>query len=163
MSFNRCHNSPSSGTSFITPALSPGWLSMSFSLINDQILMLNRGLFSNVIHDTTVVCSPLEINVFQPPAGNTCGQFAGPFLSFGIGALYNPNATSDCQYCRFSTGDEYLRTLDFDWSHRWRNIGFMWLYVLFNVGMMCFVTWLPRMLMGRAVRRRSSAAGIGPR
>jgi ABC-type multidrug transport system permease subunit len=122
------------------------------------MLKLSSGLFSNVIHNTTVKCSSLEINVFQPPVGQSCGKFAGPFLSFGIGALYNPNATSNCKYCRFSTGDQYLKTLDFNWSHRWRNFGFMWAYILFNVGMLCFVTWIPRELRKRAVARGRRAA-----
>jgi ABC-type multidrug transport system permease subunit len=127
----------------------------------NAILTPSRGLFSNVIHDTAVTCAPLEINIFQPPAGQTCGQFAGPFVSFGIGALYNPNATKNCEYCRFSTGDQYLKTLDMNWSHRWRNFGFLWVYVLFNIGMMCFVTWLPRQLRRRAARRVGKAAGKG--
>ncbi len=125
------------------------------------MLNLSSGLFSNVIHDTAVTCTSLETNIFQPPAGKTCSQFAGPFISFGIGALYNPNATSNCEYCRFSTGDQYLKTLDMNWSHRWRNFGLMWVYVLFNVGMLCFVTWIPRVLRKRTVMRRWGAMGNG--
>jgi ATP-binding cassette, subfamily G (WHITE), member 2, SNQ2 len=90
-----------------------------------KILELSRELLSNVIHNTTVTCNRLEINIFQPPLGKTCGQLAGPFLSFGIGALYNQNATANCEYCRFSTWDQYLKMLNFSWSHRWRILGFM--------------------------------------
>ena len=114
--------------------------------------MQYSGPFSNVLHDTTVQCSPLEINIFQPPQGQTCGEFAGPFLSTGFGALYNPKATANCQYCRYSTGDEYLKTLDISWNDRWRNFGFMWAYVCFNIGMIILITFIPRFL--RQVRKR---------
>ncbi|KAE8443953.1 hypothetical protein EG329_001177 [Mollisiaceae sp. DMI_Dod_QoI] len=92
------------------------------------------GLFSNTIHLTTVHCTPSEINLFQPPPNTTCGTFTAPFLLYGSGALYNPSATKDCQYCRYSTGDQYLGTLDMRWGARWRNFAVMWAYVGFNLG-----------------------------
>jgi len=54
----------------------------------------------------------------------------GPFLQSprNLGQLLNPNATSDCQYCRFSDGDTYLATLNMYWSQRWRNYGIFCAY-----------------------------------
>lgn len=40
-----------------------------------------------------------------------------------MGQLLNPNATSNCEYCRFAKGDAYLATLNMYWSQRWRNFG----------------------------------------
>jgi ABC-type multidrug transport system permease subunit len=104
---------------------------------------------SNVLHDTVVTCTPLETNIFQPPQGQTCGQFLGPFLKIGFGALYNPNATANCEYCRYSTGDQYLVTLDYNWGDRWRNFGLIWVYVFFNLGMLLLVMGVPRVLRQR--------------
>lgn len=116
------------------------------------------GLFSNELHQTTVTCSQAEINIFQPPTNATCGSFIAPFLSYASGAIYNPKATSDCEYCRYSTGDQYLGTLDMGWGSRWRNFGVMWVYVFFNVGILLLVTGLPRLLKGRKQRVMRIAA-----
>jgi ATP-binding cassette subfamily G (WHITE) protein 2 (SNQ2) len=89
------------------------------------------GLTSNVISGTTVNCSGTELNIFNPPSGQTCQQFAGSFLEFS-GKLLNPNATSSCEYCRYSVGDQYLRTLNMSFDDRWRNLGFICAYVIFN-------------------------------
>jgi ABC-type multidrug transport system permease subunit len=49
------------------------------------------------------------------------------------GKILNPTATDGCRYCRFSTGDQYLATLNMRWQDRWRNCGFLVAYILFNV------------------------------
>ena len=133
-----------SGVSCIFSVLSRGWSGRCCVLIILAKLISGSGLFSNVLHDTTVRCNQVEVNIFQPPQGKTCGQFAGPFLSMGSGALYNPQDTANCQYCRYSTGDEYLKTLNINWKDRWRNFGFMWAYVCFNLGMIVLATYIPR-------------------
>ncbi|KAH8684346.1 putative ABC multidrug transporter [Tricladium varicosporioides] len=109
---------------------------------------LVEGLFTTVLHNTTVTCTSRELNILQPPSAMSCGQFMTPFLSLGIGTIYNPNATSDCEFCRYKDGDQYLKGLSMSWDHRWRDFGFMWAYVAFNVGMILVVAWLPRWLRG---------------
>ncbi|KAL7266569.1 hypothetical protein RUND412_010883 [Rhizina undulata] len=50
---------------------------------------LISGLMSNVIHDVPITCAPLEINVFQPPASETCASYIAQFLdTTGMGKLY---------------------------------------------------------------------------
>ena len=63
----------------------------------------------------------------------TCEGYLGPFLASpaNLGQLLNPNATSDCEYCRFSIGDAYLATLNMYWSQRWRNFAIFCVYVPF--------------------------------
>jgi len=62
----------------------------------------------------------------------SCQAYLGPFLASpeNVGQLLNPNATSDCEYCRYSQGDAYLATLNMYWSQRWRNFGIFLSYGL---------------------------------
>jgi len=96
---------------------------------------------SNALHDVSVVCTPEELSIIQPPTGNgllfwglipglSCGAYLGPFLESpaNVGQLLNPNATSNCEYCRFAEGDAYLATLNMYWSQRWRNFGIFCAY-----------------------------------
>ncbi|KIW89038.1 uncharacterized protein Z519_10523 [Cladophialophora bantiana CBS 173.52] len=95
---------------------------------------LMSGYISNVIHGTRIICASQEINVFQPPLGQTCMKYAGPFIQQEFGYLSNPDAISNCQYCRYSTGDQYLVTRNMDYGDRWRNFGLMCVYNTFNAG-----------------------------
>ncbi|KAI9765217.1 MAG: ATP-binding cassette transporter snq2 [Geoglossum simile] len=96
---------------------------------------LISGLLSTALHDVAITCAPKEINVFMPPQGQTCGDYAGAFVKRMSGKILNPMATSNCEYCRFSTGDQYLATLNMRWEERWRNLGLLVAYILFNASM----------------------------
>jgi ATP-binding cassette, subfamily G (WHITE), member 2, SNQ2 len=89
----------------------------------DPLTRLISGMMSTELHDLQVHCAPHELAIYNPPAGETCGQYSATFLETAIGYLSNPNATSDCGYCPFSVGDAYLATLEFSWSERWRDLG----------------------------------------
>jgi ABC-type multidrug transport system permease subunit len=83
-----------------------------------------------------VTCAQSELNIFNPPAGQTCQSFASAFVEIS-GELLNPDATSACEYCCYSVGDQYLQTRNMSFDDRWRNFGFMWVYIVFN-GALCF-------------------------
>lgn len=94
------------------------------------------GLVANSLSGMTVTCAQSELNIFNPPTGQTCQSFAGAFVEVS-GKLLNPNATSACEYCRYSIGDQYLQTLNMSFDDRWRNFGFMFVYIVFNTTL-CF-------------------------
>jgi ABC-type multidrug transport system permease subunit len=96
---------------------------------------LVSGLLSTALHDVAITCAPKEINIFMPPQGQTCEDYAGAFVKRMHGKILNPMATSNCEYCRFSTGDHYLSTLNMRWEDRWRNFGLLAVYILFNATM----------------------------
>lgn len=76
------------------------------------------------IWDVKVECSEEEYGIFDPPSGSTCGDYMSGFLNEATGYLRDPvsdsewivcswqNATSNCQYCGYSNGQEYLANLN---------------------------------------------------
>jgi ATP-binding cassette, subfamily G (WHITE), member 2, PDR len=81
-----------------------------------------------------VECSNKELANFNPPNGQTCGQYLQRYLQSGApGALYNPDATSQCQYCPLSNADQFLAGSNIYPSQRWRNFGIGFAYIIFNV------------------------------
>lgn len=92
-----------------------------------------EAMLGNVVHGIEVVCTESEFNVFNPPDGLSCYDYAEDFLNSSGGYLNNPNATSSCQYCKYTVGDDYLDTINVKFSHRWRNVGFQCAYLVFNV------------------------------
>lgn len=74
----------------------------------------SEGVMSNALEGLDIACSTDESSFFQPPAGGdgdnatTCGEYAAQFLTTATGYVLNPDATADCQYCRFQNGSSYV-------------------------------------------------------
>lgn len=73
---------------------------------------LVAGMTSTGLHGRPIECSPSEMNVFNPPAGQTCGEYLAQYLANAPGQLANPSATQACQYCPLSNADQYLAVSD---------------------------------------------------
>ncbi|KAF2270502.1 ABC-2 type transporter [Lojkania enalia] len=99
------------------------------------------GIVAAAISGRGVECSSSETSVFDPPSGQTCGQYLAAYLSQAPGTLQNPAATSQCQYCSISTADQYLAGSNIYWSERWRNFGLVWVYIFFNIFVAVFTYW----------------------
>ncbi|EEB09101.1 brefeldin A resistance protein [Schizosaccharomyces japonicus yFS275] len=105
-----------------------------------------EGILGDLIHDVPVVCSEKEINLINPPQGQTCQEYLGPFLQSAYGYITNPNATSSCEYCRYSYADQMIAGFDMKFAHRWRNFGITFGYVAFNALAMILLFYLFRVL-----------------
>jgi ABC-type multidrug transport system permease subunit len=91
------------------------------------------GIVATELHGKEVICAERELAIFNPPSGQTCGQYLEPFLQQAPGTLQDPSATSDCEYCSISVADQYLAGPRIFWSERWRNYGIVWAYIAFNI------------------------------
>lgn len=91
------------------------------------------GIASAALHGRAVECNAAELRVFDPPSGQTCGDYMEKYVEIAGGSIYNKNATSDCQYCSMSSADQYLAGREIYYSDRWRNYGIFWCYFIFNI------------------------------
>jgi len=83
--------------------------------------------------DRAVVCDPQEAAYFNPPSGQTCLDFAGDFVrQAGQGYLTNPNDTTNCGYCPYSSGQEYLTRINVFPDDKWRNFGIFLAFCVSN-------------------------------
>jgi hypothetical protein len=65
-------------------------------------------------------------------------------MSFAGGAVYNPDASSDCQFCSIASTDVFLKAISAEYSGAWRNFGLLWCYIVFNVAMTVVLYWVVR-------------------
>ncbi|KAL6409296.1 ATPase [Ilyonectria robusta] len=93
------------------------------------------GIVATELHGQVVTCSKGENSIFNPPSGQTCGEYLKPFLAQAPGQLQNPQDTEQCRYCAFSNADQYLSGSNIYWSQRWRNYGIFWAYIIFDIFM----------------------------
>lgn len=78
----------------------------------DPFTYFMQGLITFPIWNSDVECRPHEYGYFDPPSGQTCGQYLQTFMTYATGYVNNPDATSDCQYCGYKKGYEYLHNLN---------------------------------------------------
>ncbi|OJJ97758.1 hypothetical protein ASPACDRAFT_1858481 [Aspergillus aculeatus ATCC 16872] len=91
-----------------------------------------------------VNCSEIELLHIPPPANQTCAGYLGPWVAAAQARLLNPSDTTTCRVCAYSTTDQFLATLSMSFADRWRNIGLLFVYVVFNAAAAVFLYWLVR-------------------
>ncbi|KAF9984142.1 hypothetical protein BGZ65_000928 [Modicella reniformis] len=113
------------------------WSSWMYWL--DPYRYIIEGLVSVQLHNVPVRCGSDEYSVFNVPVGQTCEQYAAEFLKSATGYLNNPTDTSNCQYCEYLYGQDFYHGLSMDFGNRWRDLGIMCIYLVFNLIMIPIV------------------------
>lgn len=91
--------------------------------------------------NTKVTCAPYEYSIIQPPAETTCLEYLQGFIENAGGYVLNENATRDCQFCVASSTNVYLAQVSSSYSHRWRNLGIMWAFIVINTAAALLLYW----------------------
>lgn len=61
-----------------------------------------------------------------------------PFITFAGGYLRDPDALDQCSFCPYRSADQLLASnSNIFYDHRWRNLGLMLAYIVFNVCFLC--------------------------
>ncbi|SPO02034.1 probable ATP-binding multidrug cassette transport protein [Cephalotrichum gorgonifer] len=102
------------------------------------------GMLAATLDGAQVRCSPEETAVFDTPPGQTCQQYAGAFAEQAGGYLLNPNSTSACQYCPYSSGNQYLETLNISADEKWRDFGIFLAFCISNWALVYFFVYTIR-------------------
>ncbi|KAE8262419.1 hypothetical protein A4X03_0g2469, partial [Tilletia caries] len=116
------------------PNIPSYWRSWLYQL--DPFTRLVGGLVANELGGLEIRCADQEFTRFDPPSGQSCQQWAGPFVSSSGGYLNNPDATSQCLYCPYSVGDEFLPQVGLVFGTRGRDIGIFCAYIAFNIAVL---------------------------
>ncbi|GKT48118.1 brefeldin A resistance protein [Colletotrichum spaethianum] len=106
----------------------------------------SRGVLSAVLPPAAVQCSSAEFARFDPPPGSTCGQYANQFVDdvAMAGYLENPDATSNCGYCPYRNGGEYMQTLNVYTTDKWPSFGILVAFAVANWALVYFFVYTVR-------------------
>lgn len=102
------------------------------------------GVLAATLSGIPVECTVAETAQFTPPPGETCTSYAGAFATSAGGYFLDPTSTSLCQYCTYSSGDQYLATLNISAGDKWRDFGIFCVYVLSNWALVYFFIYTVR-------------------
>ncbi|KAF4828945.1 ZEB2-regulated ABC transporter 1 [Colletotrichum tropicale] len=112
------------------------------------------GIMSTAVANTDVTCADYEVLHMKPPTdGNmSCGEFLGPFAEAAGGRVLDPSAVDECGYCPLGTTNDFLAQFDLSFNTRWRDFGFVWVFILFNIGAALGLYWAFRVPKGKETK-----------
>lgn len=102
------------------------------------------GILAATLTGIPVVCTSEETGHFDPPPGQTCGDYAGAFAQSAGGYLVDTAATSNCEYCPYSMGDQYLTTLNISPQDKWPYFGIFFAFCISNWALVYFFIYTVR-------------------
>ena len=125
-----------------SPSVLPGFWIFMYRV--SPFTYIVSAMLATGVANTEVVCSSIELTVFNPPSGQTCGQYMTNYIASSGGAIYNPNATSACEFCFLTKTNTFLDSVGIKSSERWRNLGLLWVYIVFNIFACIMIYWYAR-------------------
>lgn len=102
------------------------------------------GVLAATLDGIPIDCTSQETAMFDAPPGQNCAAYANDFLQQAPGYLLNPDATSGCMYCPYSTGNDYLSTLNIQAGEKWRDFGIFLAFCISNWALVYFFVWSVR-------------------
>lgn len=105
---------------------------------------LVSAVLSNGLAGTDVECSSIELLHIPPPAGQNCSSYLDRYAQAAGSRLINPAATTDCQVCSMSRTDQFLAQINIYYADVWRNVGLLFVYIVFNAVAAVSLYWLMR-------------------
>ncbi|KAI9719929.1 MAG: hypothetical protein M1828_005967 [Chrysothrix sp. TS-e1954] len=140
----------------VTPTALPGfWIFMYYL---SPFTYLVDAMLATGLANAPVTCAANEIKMFDPALPNqTCGDYMDPFIQGFGGYLQNRDATHGCEFCALSSTNTFLIQVSSSYSHRWRNFGIMWAFIIFNIAAAVFLYWAVR--VPKAEKKRKTGEG----
>ncbi|KAJ5513427.1 CDR ABC transporter [Penicillium fimorum] len=115
------------------------WQSWMYWLTPFHYLL--EGFVGAITHNVPIRCIEREESHFSPPAGMTCQQYAGSYVE-KAGGYVRDAGNGMCSYCHYSDGGQYARSIHIFYSHKWRDYGIFWGYIIFNFALVFAFSWL---------------------
>ncbi|PBP23756.1 ABC-transporter [Diplocarpon rosae] len=138
---------------FQPPFALPGFWIFMYRV--SPLTYLVSAISSTGLAGRAVYCSSNEIAIMQPPPNTSCGTYLADYVSASGGALYNPSATADCQYCSATVADQFLAGVAISYGTRWRDYGIGFAFIVFNICAAVFFYYIFR------VRKSEGKSGGG--
>ncbi|KAK8050931.1 hypothetical protein PG993_002316 [Apiospora rasikravindrae] len=118
------------------------------------------GMVVACLANTRIKCSVVQLLHIDIPHGlqsntsspsspsasftTTCGNYLGPFLQYAGGYVEDPADTGRCLYCPVDQTNDLLLRFGIHTEQAWHNVGYMFVYVVFNILSIYLIYWLSR-------------------
>ena len=116
---------------------------------------LVQGLLSTGLANTEVTCSSYEYVTVQPPLGQTCDNFLGPYAQ-AAGGYFLDNSDGSCSFCQMRSTNSFLTSVNAIYSERWRNFGIFVAFIAINICLTVFFYWWARVPKGTREKKHKN-------
>ncbi|CZR67657.1 probable ABC1 transport protein [Phialocephala subalpina] len=106
-------------------------------------------VLSTGLANVEVTCASNEWTNISTPDGQTCGEYMAEYIERAGGYLMDPEAMSDCSYCKIKDTNVFLAGVSSEYGDRWRDFGIVWAFIAFNILAAMALYWLVRMPKGK--------------
>jgi ABC-type multidrug transport system permease subunit len=135
----------------VVPSELPGFWMFMYRAVPLSYLM--NGMAVAGLVDTHVSCSAVEMLRIDLPGelaevGTTCGAYLEPYIRMVGGYVVDSGAVGGCEYCPVSETNAILKAFGMRLDGPWRNVGYMVVYVVFNILAAFAFYWLGRVPKG---------------
>ncbi|KAI0188150.1 ABC-2 type transporter-domain-containing protein [Xylaria flabelliformis] len=113
-----------------------------------------KGVLIAGLANTQLTCSTIELLRIRLPSNSiseTCSKYLGPYLQLAGGYIEHSDNATDCLYCPADSTNAVLESFGIDIQSRWQNVGFLVVYVVFNILATFGIYWLLRVPKRSAV------------
>lgn len=117
---------------------------------------LQESMLSIVTHGIPVQCDENEMARFEPPPGQTCQRYAGPYTQ-QAGGYVTELSNGLCGFCQYANGDEFAASFNVYYRYLWRDFAIFIAFVGFNIAVVFICSWL-FLQGGRSIKRKASPA-----
>lgn len=114
---------------------------------------LTEGLLGAGLARAPASCADNEWLTFNAPTNSTCGDYMEAYMSGAGGQLSDPTSTGSCQFCPITNTDAFLSVIGVRYENRWRNLGILLSFIVFNAAGAVFLYWLMRVPKGKRSKK----------
>ncbi|TLS30947.1 hypothetical protein PpBr36_02250 [Pyricularia pennisetigena] len=101
--------------------------------------------------DAPVKCIDTELLAFEPPSGESCTAYLGPYIRQKGGYLAG-EGNGSCSYCPTAESNSFLTAHGLHFEDCWRDFVLVWAYCVFNILGAIAMYWLLRVPKGKKVK-----------
>lgn len=127
-----------------TPQALPGfWIFMYWI---SPLTYLVSGVLSVGLANTRIHCLDEELLHFSAPPSTNCSTYLAPYIQSEGGYIQEiqDSNPAECVFCTGSQTNIFLKSVSAEYGDRWRNLGIVWVYVVFNLVATVIFYWLVR-------------------
>lgn len=113
-----------------------------------------EAFLGTTLANAPVECASNEILTFARPNGSTCAEYMADYISAAGGHLVGSSGgiADECRFCTISDTNAFLASINVDFVNRWRNFGFLWVFIIVNIAAATFFYWLARVPKNRKIK-----------
>lgn len=102
------------------------------------------GVLAATLNGIPVICTNDETARFTPPPGMTCEGYTTEYATMSPGYLLPSTGDGICRWCQYSSGNDYLSTLNISAGDKWPDFGYFCVFVMSNYALVYFFIYACR-------------------